>query len=114
MAVHTVPNSSFSPQLDTQEIAREVERISEECRQYLSTERQRITDLRLALFARSQGRCELKRSTKCLDWISWGTMRAHIVSSSMTTHLREHGLYTLSNLRAACPECHIDSKGKRA
>jgi hypothetical protein len=46
VAVHTVPSSAtlLSPQLDTPEIAREVEQIALECRRYLFPERQRITE----------------------------------------------------------------------
>jgi hypothetical protein len=95
MAIHTVP-SLLSPQLDTQEIAREVEQIALECRRYLFPERQRITELRLQLFERSAGRCELRLSPKCLDWISWNTLRSAQILS---------GPFTLSNLRASCPEC---------
>jgi hypothetical protein len=96
VAVHTVPSSPLSHQ----EIAREVEQIALECRRYLfPPERQRITELRLQLFERSAGRCELRLSPRCLDWISWGTMRTHIASEA------RGGLFTLSNLKASCPEC---------
>jgi hypothetical protein len=98
MAIHTVP-SLLSPQLDTQEIAREVEQIALECRRYLFPERERITELRLQLFERSVGRCELRLSPRCLDWISWATMRTHIVSAS------RRGAFQLSNVKASCPEC---------
>jgi hypothetical protein len=50
MAVPTVASSSSSPQLDTQEIAREVEQIALECRRYLFPERQRITESQTAAF----------------------------------------------------------------
>jgi hypothetical protein len=101
----TIP--SFSTQLDTQEIAREVEQIALECRRNLFPERQRITELRLQLFERSAGRCEMRRSPDCLDWISWSTIRAAHVTG-------RGGPFALSNLRASCPECCIGSKGKRA
>jgi hypothetical protein len=97
MAVHTVPSSSLSTQLDAKEIAeiaREVEQIALKCRRYLFPERQRVTELRLQLFERSAGRCELRLSPRCLDWISWATMRTHIVSAP------RGGLFTLSNLAA--------------
>ena len=103
MAVHEANTHPFPAQLDTQEIACEVEQIALECRRYLFPEHQRITELRLQLFERSPGRCELRRSPRCLDWISWSTMRTHIVSAS------RGGLFTLSNLKASCPECHIGS-----
>jgi hypothetical protein len=93
VAVHTVPSSPLSHH----EIAREVEQIALECRRYLFPERQRITELRLQLFERSAGRCELRLSPKCLDWISWNTMHAQILS----------GPCILTNLRAACPECCV-------
>jgi 5-methylcytosine-specific restriction endonuclease McrA len=106
VAVHTVPSSSSSPQLDSHEIAREVEKIALECRRHLFPERQRITELRLQLFERSAGRCELRLSPRCLDWISWATMRTHIVSASRGE------AFQLSNLKASCPECHIGSKAR--
>jgi hypothetical protein len=96
MAVYTV--SPLSTQLDTQEIAREAVRIAQECRLYLFPERQRLTEIRLQLFERSNGRCELRRSPDCLDWVSWTTMRVvHATGRG--------GPLTLPNLRAACPEC---------
>jgi hypothetical protein len=104
MAVHEANTHPFPAQLDVQEIAREVERISEECRQYLFPARERITELRLQLFERSKGRCELRLSPRCLDWISWSTMRTHIVSAP------RGGAFQLSNVKASCPECHIGSK----
>jgi hypothetical protein len=56
VAVHTVASSSSSPQLATQEIAREVEQIALECRRYLFLERQRITEpVKVAVIRRQNG-----------------------------------------------------------
>jgi 5-methylcytosine-specific restriction endonuclease McrA len=61
-----------------------------------------ITEARIQLYLRSEGRCELQGSQRCWGWISWETMHAcHIVSKA------RGGKFTLSNLKAGCPECHI-------
>jgi len=71
------------------------------CHSLSLAERQRITEVRLQLFERSEGKCELRRSPKCWDSISWQSFHAaHIVSKG------RGGTFTLANLRAACPECH--------
>ena len=65
-------------------------------------ERRHITEVRLQLFERSQGKCESQISPRCWQWLSWDTMHAaHIRSKA------RGGTFTLINLLAACPECHI-------
>ena len=67
-----------------------------------AAERQHIREIRLQLFERSGGNCELRVSPWCWDWISWDTMHAcHIVSQA------RGGEWELNNLKAGCPECHI-------
>ena len=41
-----------------------------------AAERRHITEVRLQLFERSGGTCELRLSPKCWEWITWDTMPA--------------------------------------
>jgi hypothetical protein len=67
-----------------------------------TAERRHITEVRIQLYERSEGSCEVRESPKCWNWISWETMHAaHQVSAA------RGGKFELSNLRASCPECHI-------
>jgi 5-methylcytosine-specific restriction endonuclease McrA len=71
------------------------------CHPKSTAERRHITEIRLQLFERSGGRCELQLGPQCWDWISWDTMHtAHIVSRA------RGGPWDLDNLLAACPACH--------
>jgi 5-methylcytosine-specific restriction endonuclease McrA len=102
-----------SPQLDVQDILREVDEVARECSAYIfpfrrircrtktRAERKHIAEVRLQLFERSHGQCELGLAPECWGSVSWFTMHsAHIVSKA------RGGPFTLSNLKASCPECH--------
>jgi len=66
-----------------------------------AAERRHITEVRLQLFERSGGTCELRLSPKCWEWITWDTMHAcHVVSRA------RGGNWELPNLLAGCPDCH--------
>jgi 5-methylcytosine-specific restriction endonuclease McrA len=104
----SVPSSS--PQL-VQDILDQVREVERDCSFYLfpairrhaksRAERRYILEVRLAVYERSGGRCELRLSPKCWEWISWSTMHsAHVKSRGAG------GQWTLTNLKAACPECH--------
>src|SRR5438132_586085 len=65
-------------------------------------ERRHIMEIRVQLYERSGGLCELQVSPKCPRQISFLTMHTcHVVSRG------RGGPWDLENLKAGCLECHI-------
>ena len=67
-----------------------------------TAERWGIHNIRLAVFQRSGGYCELQASPRCWEIAGWefGHL-CHIV------HRSRGGEWSLDNCRWGCPECHI-------
>ena len=67
-----------------------------------AADRKHITQVRLVVYQRSNGLCELRLSPKCwlrASW-DWGHL-CHIL------HRSRSGGWSAENCRWGCPECHI-------
>jgi len=101
--------------LSTQDIVREVDQVEFDCATFLFphrrrissrsrsvAERKEITEVRVQLYQRSGGQCELRLSPKCWGQFTFAQMH--------TCHVRSRarcGTWDLDNLKAGCAECHI-------
>jgi 5-methylcytosine-specific restriction endonuclease McrA len=62
-----------------------------------------VKNLRLKVFIRANGECELGGSTKCHGYVDWNRGHMHHVK-----HRSLGGKDELSNLLWACPPCHAE------
>jgi 5-methylcytosine-specific restriction endonuclease McrA len=67
-----------------------------------TAERRRIHKVRLDVFQRSGGFCELQLSPKCLEFAGWDY--GHLCH---TVHRSRGGDWSAENCRWGCNECHI-------